>query len=147
MFNQCVFGNYLFGSYSLANISLVNALLVNSSFKNKVRAVVKLLMALSVLSMLTLAGKVYAGQDLDPTKPFSDHRATSTVKKNARLVLQSIIKRYNSRIAVINNKTLKIGDEIGLYQVVAINSKSVVLNSLQQRIELSLFTNVVAKSQ
>ena len=127
MFSQVLFGNYSFGNYSSGK---------------KVNAAVKLLMVLSLVSSFS-----HAGQDLDPTKPFSDQRRSGKVTKNAPLVLQSIIRRENNRIAVINNKALKVGDEIGLYQVVAINSKSVVLNSLQQRIELSLFTNVVAKSQ
>jgi hypothetical protein len=82
---------------------------------------------------------------VDPTKPLFGGKTLREAKKRTPLVLQSIIEIGEHRKVVINGKMLKLGDKISSYKVTAITSKAVVLNSAQQRLELSLFSSAVTK--
>jgi len=96
-----------------------------------------------LLSLLNFSA--FAQQALDPTKPFTGSKTVSSVKKKAKLNLQSIIWMNDNKLVVINDKTLKIGDVISGYKVVEIKSRSVVLNSTKGLIELAVFSKVVVK--
>jgi len=96
-----------------------------------------------LLSLLNFS--VFAQQSLDPTKPFTGSKTVSSVKKKAKLNLQSIIRMNDNKLAVINDRRLKIGDVISGYKVVEIKSRSVVLNSTKGPIELAVFSKVVVK--
>lgn len=99
-----------------------------------------------VCALACMAFPASAERGIDPTRPLSGvTTAQSKVAKN-RLVLQSIVENEHSRKAIINGKILKVGDSIGQYELVAINARTVVLNSLQKEMELSLFSATVAKS-
>ncbi len=89
------------------------------------------------------------GQQVDPTRPFgiSASSSYSDDEKKNDIVLQSIIQSQQLKKAVINGKTLIVGDVYKGYEVTAINSKRVVLHSPQGRMELSLFSGVIAKSK
>ncbi len=89
------------------------------------------------------------GQQVDPTRPFGaiGSSAFSSGEKKDGLVLQSIIQSQQSKKALINGKVLVVGDVYKGFELIAINSKGVVLHSPQGRMELSLFSGVIAKSK
>lgn len=93
-----------------------------------------------------LSGNAVA-QQTDPTRPFSG--GSEAVNKIAvqRMKLQSIVENGQDLTVVINGKLLKVGDRIEQYQLEKINKNSVVLTSADKRLELSLFSPIVAKSQ
>ena len=82
------------------------------------------------------------GQQIDPTRPFGEI-ATS----NSTLVLQSIIERNKKRKAIINGQALSVGDKYNGFNLIAISKNGVVLDSPQGRMELSLFSGVIANSK
>lgn len=84
-------------------------------------------------------------QQVDPTKPFGLSSTSQLQKKVNKFVLQSIIKQDNGLIAIINNKTMKIGDKVGKYQLTEITNKQVILSSYDKSFKLTLFNDIVAK--
>jgi hypothetical protein len=103
-----------------------------------------------ILVVLLLSLTQYANcQQLDPTKPFGAVAAASnnSSKKITRLVLQSVIKNNNNEKAIINGQVLNVGDKYKGFALIAINANGVVLDSPQGRMELPLFSSVIANSQ
>lgn len=97
--------------------------------------------------LLLLISPVFAGQGLDPTKPLIGTSTKITKVEKSTLVLQSIIAREQSRKAIINGKTLIVGDRIGLYELISIDAHGVVLSSPQRELKLSLFSTAVTNSK
>lgn len=86
-----------------------------------------------------------SAQQADPTRPFGVQASVNhNTEKKSALVLQSIIQSKQVKKAVINGKLLNVGDKYKGFELVAINSKGVVLQSSQGRMELSLFSGVIA---
>lgn len=85
-----------------------------------------------------------SSQQVDPTRPFGVSASAKNTEQKSALVLQSIIQRGQEKKAVINGKILKIGDRYKDFELMAINSKGVVLQSSQSKMELSLFSGVIA---
>jgi hypothetical protein len=94
--------------------------------------------------LLILLPLIASGQQLDPTRPFGAVVSVNSEEKKPALVLQSIIQRNQSQKAVINGQVLIVGDKFQDFELVAIHSKGVVLHSSQGRMELSLFSGVIA---
>ena len=94
---------------------------------------------------LCLAFSSQGMMSVDPTKPLFGGSSSKQATKRTPLVLQSIMEVGEHRKVIINGKVLKLGDKISSYKVTAITSKTVVLNSAQQRLELSLFSSAVTK--
>jgi MSHA biogenesis protein MshK len=96
-----------------------------------------------------------AKAELDPSKPFTasiastantgSTGATEAVIKQVTLDLQSIIQQQEVRRAIINGKLVVEGDTIEAYELVAINTNTVVLRSAEKRLRLTLFTDVKTK--
>lgn len=96
------------------------------------------LLILVVFSVQTLAAS-------DPTKPFSGYSKIAKGKQQAGLVLKSIIHGEGVRTVIINNKVMKVGDNIGEYKLIAVNNNSVILRSDEGRKKLSLFSSAITK--
>mgnify|MGYP000128152538 CR=1 FL=1 len=99
------------------------------------------------LVLLCWSSQSYAGETrnnaLDPTKPlFGVANATGlgAVPAEKSLVLEAIIHGTEIHTAIINGKALKVNDRIGEYRLVAVNDKSVVLLSTQERLKLNVFS-------
>jgi hypothetical protein len=105
--------------------------------------VYKILLVLLILLLPLIA----SGQQVDPTRPFGALASSpfSSSEKKGGLVLQSIIQSQQLKKALINGKMLMVGDVYKGFELIAINSKGVVLHSPQGRMELSLFSGVIAK--
>jgi len=98
--------------------------------------------------MVLLFSAVAGGQEFDPTRPIVGSAGAiknQSVKKT--LVLQSIVNHGHGKTVIINDKILKLGERIAQYRLTKINAKSVVLSSQEKRITLSLFSEIMAKSQ
>jgi len=103
-----------------------------------------------ILVALLLSLPQYANsQQVDPTKPFGAVAAapSKSNEQSTRLVLQSVIKNNNNKKAIINGQVLNVGDKYKGFALIAINANRVVLDSPQGRMELSLFSSVIANSQ
>lgn len=84
----------------------------------------------------------------DPTKPFivsSGAVSGADQQTEKSLVLESIIHGPEVHTAVINGKPMKVGDYIGEFRLVAVNDKSVVLRSEEERKKLHIFSSAVIK--
>ena len=98
-----------------------------------------------ILSLFLLwSGSVVA--ETDPTKPFGK-AAIGSIKteKINQLTLQSIMGGNGVHTVIINGQLLKVGDQIGEYKLVAVNDKSVVLRSENERKKLDIFSELTAK--
>jgi len=87
------------------------------------------------------------GQQVDPTRPFGVVASANSSEKRAALVLQSIIQGNNKKKAIINGQVLNVGDKYKGFDLIAINANGVVLDSPQGRMELLLFSGVIANSK
>ncbi|ASP47414.1 hypothetical protein B5D82_06375 [Cognaticolwellia beringensis] len=103
----------------------------------------KIIFVLSVLFMSQCA----KGQQVDPTRPFGAVASANSSEKRAALVLQSIIQSNNKKKAIINGQVLNVGDKYKGFDLIAINANGVVLDSPQGRMELLLFSGVIANSK
>ena len=101
----------------------------------------------SLILLLLFCSEYANGQQVDPTKPFGAVAASNSNEKSTPLTLQSIIQRDGNKKAIIDGKVLNVGDEYKGFQLIAISSKGVVLDSPQGRMELSLFSGVIANSK
>lgn len=99
-----------------------------------------------VLCFLFISNYVNS-QQVDPTRPFGKVVSANSSEKSATLVLQSIIESNNKRKAIINGKALNVGDNYNEFNVIVISKNGVVLDSPQGRMELSLFSGVIANSK
>ena len=86
-------------------------------------------------------------QQVDPTRPFGEIALANNSEKSATLVLQSIIESNNKRKAIINGQALSVGEKFNGFNLIAISKNGVVLDSPQGRMELSLFSGVIANSK
>jgi len=108
--------------------------------------VFKSTIVVSICVVISLLSLVAAAQQVDPTKPFGSSGYTDAKsKKIDKLILQSIVKQSSEKNAIISGKLLKVGDKIGKYKLKRIKTNSVILMSADNKIELSLFSDVVAK--
>ncbi len=99
-----------------------------------------------VLLLLVLPQYV-SSQQIDPTKPFGAVVSTSSGGESNRLILQSIIQSDSNKKAIIDGQMFSVGDKYKGFELIIINSKGVVLDSPQGRMELSLFSGVIANSK
>jgi MSHA biogenesis protein MshK len=104
---------------------------------------------IALVALLLFLPQYANSQQVDPTKPFGAVASTSTNSsaKSPRLVLQSVIKSSNKKKAIINGQVLNVGDKYQGFALIEINANGVVLDSPQGRMELSLFSGVIANSQ
>lgn len=110
---------------------------LNTSRKNL------LFVLLLVLVMFSLVTKA---QQSDPTKPFGGSgKALEKLNRFNKLSLQSIVNQNNEKSAIISGKLLKVGDKIRNYTLKTIKINSVILKSADNQLELSLFSDVMAK--
>ena len=101
-----------------------------------------------ILALLVLLLPQYAcSQQVDPTKPFGAVASGASDKKDTAIVLQSIIQSNHHRKAIINGQVLNVGDKYNGFELIAIKANGVVLDSPQGRMELSLFSGVIANSK
>jgi len=102
-----------------------------------------------LVALLLFLPQYVNSQQVDPTKPFGAVASVSTnsSEKSTRLVLQSVINSNNNKKAIINGQVLNVGDKYKGFALIAINANGVVLDSPQGRMELSLFSSVIANSQ
>ena len=97
-----------------------------------------------ILTTLFLSGVTNA--ETDPTQPFGRGATGSApVEKINQMKLQSIIHGNSVHTVIINGKLLKVGDYIGDFKLVAVNDKSVVLRSEDERKKLHMFSELTAK--
>jgi hypothetical protein len=87
-------------------------------------------------------------QSVDPTKPLSAYGIADAnhANKVTPLVLETIVYGDKVRTAIINGKVLKVGDTIGRHKVLVVNDKSVTLGLDDERLTLTIFSDVVVKS-
>lgn len=100
-----------------------------------------------MILLLLLYCEYVNAQQVDPTKPFGAIAASNSSERSTSLTLQSIIQRDGKKKAIINGKVLNVGDKYKGFQLITISSKGVVLDSPQGRMELSLFSGVIANSK
>lgn len=84
-------------------------------------------------------------QDVDPTKPLSISNSAGIENIKKGLVLETIIYSSKNKSAIISGKLMKVGDFIGEHELITVNSSSVILRSDDERLKLSMFSNVVTK--
>lgn len=101
-----------------------------------------------IISCLVFLPITVSGKQVDPTRPFGALSQPTEEKSGAKkIVLQSIIAIGKNKKALISGRVLKEGDMFKEFKVISIDSKGVVLESSQGKMELSLFSGVIAKSQ
>lgn len=99
----------------------------------------------SIALLLLLQAFIASGQQTDPTRPFGAVASVNqSGEKKSVFVLQSVIQSNDMKKAVINGQVLNLGETYKGFELIAINSKGVVLQSSQGRMELSLFSGVIA---
>ena len=104
----------------------------------------KVSFTLSVLISSFLINTAAFAAEKDPTKPLTK-TVIDAESAQQHLVLKSIMKTSNTRKAIINNKTVKLGDRIGEFTVIDIKKRSVTLQNNEETIELSLFNQALIK--
>lgn len=97
--------------------------------------------------LITLLFTSFAWAASDPTKPFGVGQLGSSAKveKVNQMKLESIIHGNGVHTIIINGKLLKVGDYIGEFKLVAVNDKSVVLRSEDERKKLEIFSKLTVK--
>ncbi len=97
-----------------------------------------------ILTALLVTGFSMAATD--PTQPFGRAvMGSAPVEKINQMTLESIIHGNGVHTVIINGKLLKVGDYIGDFKLVAVNDKSVVLRSEDERKKLHIFSELTAK--
>lgn len=103
----------------------------------------KYIFTLCLLLIFTLSSSkiAYAQKAMmkDPTQPVIQDLPQKAAVIQEEYMLQSIIVAPDRKLAVINAKTLRLGDKVGGAIVKKINKNSVVLSSSGQEIVLYLF--------
>jgi len=73
--------------------------------------------------LASYGGALFAAENLrDPTRPL---QFSQQQKKKSRLVLQAIFKRGETKIAIVNGKSVKQGQKIAGAQLISIGEKDV----------------------
>ncbi|XQW85542.1 hypothetical protein ACOYR1_02080 [Thalassotalea piscium] len=103
----------------------------------------------TMIVILMLSPTCVFAQEIDPTSPLFGSEVNLNQKSNQAIQLQSIVGQGKQATVVINGKVLRLGGLIEQYQLAKINKNSVVLasTSTDKRLELSLFSPVVAESK
>jgi len=94
---------------------------------------ITLLLTVCAVSACTL----YAG---DPTRPDIAAPKIATAKKFNALRLSMIQTGTEQKRAIINGKSVMVGDQIGGYQVKYIKTSEVILQNSKGQVRLSLIT-------
>jgi MSHA biogenesis protein MshK len=84
-------------------------------------------------------------KNLDPTKPLSVSSSVGVEEVKKGLTLETIIHGSKNKSAIISGKLMKVGDYIGDHKLITVNSSNVILLADDERIKLSMFSNVVTK--
>lgn len=102
-----------------------------------------------VIGLLVLAGSAAAAPGLpDPTRPPTGFgAATEPLRTTVATgpVLQSVLISPTRTVAVINGKSLKVGEQFGAARIVKISENEVVMQDGRQVRTLRIFPNI--KSQ
>ena len=77
--------------------------------------------------------------------PFIPQQALATIIKAVNLTLKGILWDEKNPKAIVNEKTLLVGDTLYGYTVVEIKPRSVVLKTGEKNIELQVFRPVLAE--
>lgn len=101
-----------------------------------------LIVLLRLLPGLLLLGAaaVFAA---DPTlpPPWLQHQPETPVQPQQPLIVQQILIRSRGNSAVINNQLVRVGDQIGGAQIMAIHPGRILVKVRQKQYELSLLTD------
>lgn len=99
------------------------------------------------LAMVAIIFSGAASGQVDPTKPAVSLalQNPSSNQTNDALMLQSILKRQNSLIAVISGQSYRVGELVGEHRIVQINSNDVVLNDGRQTMTLKMNSYEIKK--
>ncbi|WP_095497888.1 hypothetical protein [Paraferrimonas haliotis] len=103
---------------------------------------IKSLLKLTAIVILMLSFEAASATLKDPTKPafgFGQSSQTSSVRSQS-LTLNAIVEVGAQRVAIINNKSYKQGQQVGSARINRINKNQV---SLDNGRVLTLFTAVV----
>jgi MSHA biogenesis protein MshK len=88
-------------------------------------------------------GNVHSEQLADPTRPAD---ATGAAREGSSgpsgPALQSVLISPHRRIAIVNGKTLKLGDKVGKARLVSITETEVVLQNGKDRQILKLYPDI-----
>jgi MSHA biogenesis protein MshK len=97
------------------------------------------------LATLLTAAPAFA---LDPTQPPAD-RVLGAVPAEATIALrlQAILRSGDRTSAVVDGKTLKVGDRLGEARILAIRPHSVLIDRQGQQQELRLSTSIIQTSR
>ncbi|QOL26742.1 hypothetical protein LP316_05435 [Thalassotalea sp. LPB0316] len=82
---------------------------------------------------------------VDPTKPLSGAKQSSTTSSQQSMVLQSIMTIGGVNKAIVSGKLVQKGDTIGQYRVISVEKKLVKLASSDGQMTLKLFAESVKK--
>lgn len=95
------------------------------------------------MSTLLLSPAAFA--DLrDPTRP-ENVQEVFNVNQLHSYELQAIISSQDERMAIFNNQTVRVGDQMGAFQVTEITANTVHLDSPDGKMTLFLFNQNIKK--
>ena len=92
--------------------------------------------------LLLLGSTGICAEIKDPTVPsnyISDTKSTATTEAITHFVLDAVLISGNSKLAIINNNIVKVGDMIGDLKVKSIDTYSVTLIGAEGELVLHLF--------
>lgn len=82
----------------------------------------------------------------DPTRPVEFEEPQTNVhgsETGTHYVLTAVLISGNSKLAIINNKIVKVGDSLGQGKVKSIESNRVVLEESNRKLVLHLFGGAI----
>lgn len=97
------------------------------------------------MTLLATFSPLNHAQDVDPTKPLSGSGHVDKEEYKKGLNLETIIYSAKNKSAIISGKLMKVGDYIGDHELITVNASHVILRSDEERVKLSMFSNVVTK--
>lgn len=75
----------------------------------------------------------------DPTSRLDKNFTDYTIQGGMSIVVEAIIHSEDRKLAIVNGKTVKVGDAVKQYVVQDITSNSILLYNGSQYIEIELF--------
>ncbi len=84
------------------------------------------------LSIFAVAGELPA-IDKNPSQPIGGQEIR---QKEDALVLQSLLISPNRQLAQINGHLLRLGEKLGIYELIALNSEGVTLRAGEREVVL-----------
>ena len=96
--------------------------------------------------ILSLFGVPSYAELIDPTLPTNYAAGGTSIQKTAEVVnfiLKAVLISDDSRVAVINDSVVKVGDSIGDEKVKTIDTYKVTLVGASGELELKLFENAI----